>query len=397
MRPGPRETELIAEAVVVETVYVLPADAVQPDHNAMAPWAKHISPIASVLGFVIRLVYFAIAPFFLAMFCYMGDHTALTVLVATTFLFSGVIGRTPWLTEKCPWLLRIPLVRDALEVLNGLHAFYFEHRPRWFLFYLFYPVSALFFIFSRTVRREFRLWAGIFGSVLAAIVGEAVVTYSSTYPPHLGPSVAIINVMFRILLCMLVFVGFFMPVATTSYTYHLSHTPWRMRLLVVAGLVSASPMIYVLSSATPFWPHMLLSARVRTPTFRAELKRSTEMFLRFEGPRLEEVKQSGPEIHAELTEAYRRHIAGLAPHGEARFFEVLTVPTEPSQPGRPWLAVRITNDRALVAVMDPTGRYYTSWEDLPAAIRVQFNLIPGTARREQADTLSKTEMIDEMR
>lgn len=400
MRQGPSEAEPITVAPV-ETIYVLPADELRVDTTVRAPWAKDVSILASIFGYLARLVFFAVAPFFVVLICFLGSHQSLTVLVLATLLFAGLIGQTPRLTEKWPWLLNIPLARDGLEVLNRLHAFYFEHRPRSFAFYVLYPITCpLYLLFARNVRREFRLCAGIIGTVIAAVLGEAVLAYSSTYPPHLGAIEAIVNTAFRLIFCLFVFVGFFIPVATTSFTYHLSYQPWRMRLLVLVGLLSAAPMIWVVYVdpiyPASFWSGTLLNSRLRVPGFRDSLKDSTEMFLLYQAPRQPEQPISEPTADAKLTDTYRRQIAGLAVNDEAKCFSVFTLA---ERPGRPWLGVRVylSNGPHLVALADPDGRFYTSWAALPPSVQAQFHINPGAsnAERRKLNVIDSAMLLDD--
>jgi hypothetical protein len=398
--------EQIPEALPAdEIVYILPADAVWED-DSCASWAMDVSPLASALGYVARILFFVIAPFCVVMSHYFLSDNSLTIFILATMLFAGVLGRSPQLIEKQPWLMNVPLVRDILETLNRLHAFYLKNEPRWFLFYMFYPISCpLLFLFSRTVRKEFRLYAGIFVSVTVAMLIEFAFSYSATYPPHLGLVNAIVAIVFRLFLCLVIFAAFFIPVTTTSFRYHLSCKPWRMRMLVVLGLLSAAPVVWITYfgpvSRVSFWAPTLLSSRMNKSSFRVELKKNTEMFLLYHGSRLHQGEFGPPTFHSELTEEYRRHISGLAVNDEVKCFDVFTAWTSPTGSGRPWLGVRVctTYSPAAVAMVSPDGQFYSSWEKLPSAIQRQFRLMPvaSAAEKREADVVGKAELIDDLR
>jgi hypothetical protein len=269
------------------------------------------------------------------------------------------------------------------------------------MFYLFYPVSCpLFFPFSATVRKEFRLYAGLLASVTLALFVDIIWTYSNTYPPHLGPIHAVLYGSMRLFICFLVFVAFFIPVATTSFTYQLSERPWRMRLLVIIGIFSALPMFWLVHEVfaeSPWWPGVLLSSRMATPGFREELKRETEMFLLYNSARMPEGDYSSPAVHTGLTKEYRRRISWLAVREEVFLFEVFTLPGEPPGSGRPWLGLkaRLPYHRT-VGMASPDGQFFSSWHKLPPAIQQRFQLNPNYAQKKgKVEIIHAQELIDD--
>lgn len=389
-------------ASIVEDIEIV-EDHDEPARATRAPWADDVTPVAAAFGYLVRLGFFALAPMAAVFVGAMASNRSLTVLIVGTIVFAGVLGRTAKLTERWPWLLKIPLARDLFEVLNRFHAFYFANRPRSFFFYVFYPVSSVvLFPFSAGVRRECRHLAGVLASVALAFVLEFAFTYSSTYPPYLGFGHAIATSMIRFVCSLLVFVMFFIPVATTSFTYHLSGQPWRLRFLVALGMVSAAPMIwFAYTTPVAFWDSVLLATRLHQPSFRDELKKAAVMFLQYHGSRQTDAADSEFAPHPTLTKEFRRHLTGLLKGDEHQSFEVFTLRGESADAGRAWLGVRIRSSGAprLVSMIGPDGQIYSAWAKLPAPIQQRFRIDPkaSASDRSHDPVIGKKELIDDFR
>ena len=121
--------------------------------TAVSLAASRSSPLEH-LEYVLRLAFFAFVPFMvvlLAMLVPMGAAIANMVLALGAFFFGEVLVGA---AEKRPWLKRVLRRQLAFE------AYYREHPPRPFLYYVFYPFLLPYWLVVAPARREFLLFKG---------------------------------------------------------------------------------------------------------------------------------------------------------------------------------------------------------------------------------------------
>ncbi len=357
----------------------LPAEAV------LVPEVRPVEPESDpldVLGFLVRLGYFLFAPIVFVTTCAMINQESLLVLFLLLTVLIGLAGDPTFLRRRFPYLDKVPLVGDGLRTLEALHAYYQEHRARSLLFYLFYPITSLALLpFSRSVRRELRLYAGILGAILVALSVEAFHSYSTTYPPHLGFSEAAGTVFARFLLSFGVVAGLLVPLTTTTIVYHNTGRTWQRRTLAAAslcmGLFAIGYYYCVIDTSMSLLSAEHLARRFRTRSFRAALRESTEMFLLYQVPRVTPDRTDAVAVQAELTKKYQALVGKLAVGDEAKGFHVVTIP---AGGGRPWLGVWVRYLDAhiyaphLIGAVSPEGVWHGTWARLPARIRGQFHV-----------------------
>jgi len=166
------------------------------------------------LDFTLRLVFFATVPF-------------LATIVATLFPMLGVVvnGAVTLLVFAFAEAMReraerSPLVKRAVARSLAFEAFYREHPPRPFLFYVFYPLLLPVVLVDAVARRELVLYRGLTGGGAAILVFAALFDFSEHWVPELGvaPFLEVWALLF--LLQTLAMFVFLLPVSTTVVKLH---------------------------------------------------------------------------------------------------------------------------------------------------------------------------------
>ncbi len=366
-------------------------------------WAADRGPL-DVLDFLLRIAFFLAAPFVFVILCVLMNRMELIVLVVAVLVACGLLGNLSRWLERLEAAGKMPLVDDALERVRFFHDFYFEHRPRSFFYYLFFPVTApVACLISADARREAWMYARLIGMVVAVIVIEQVYSYFSTYPPHLGPGDALQIAFVMNLFTVFTVVVFMIPTITTSFALNLSGQQGKLKGLMILALIVALPAgvlrYYKQFDGVSLASQQLLKMRLKKPSFRQELGESTGMFLTYHAQRMPADGASAFAAHPDLTAKYRRHIAGLTPNDEVNAFTVFTL----SLPGesQPWLGVRLwfglTDPPQLLFVASPNAQLYTQWNDLPPAVQEQFQVIEEYEPENQKrfDLIAKAALIDD--
>lgn len=346
------------------------------------PVGDELSSWQDALCFVGRLLFFMIAPIFFAITCVLINQTALLVLLLLTVGLAGFLSNPKAILAAVPWLEKVPLLGNGLKSLGYMHDYYQENAARPFLVYMLYPLAGpALALIDPAARREARLYLGIVGTILAALVVEAAVTYSAVYPPHLTIGDALVWLIARVLFSVLLVLNLLAPVAATTYSFRRAGKVWQLRVLAGIGLVSALYGVgyYALIARDPisFLSSEHLCMRLERPSFRDALRESTEMFLRHHAERRQAAPPTEPVIDTELSTKYRLLIGKLAVDDEAAGFCVLTLPGDPAGS---WLAVRLRFHEStnyppwLIAAAGPRGEFCTTWERLPVGVRAQFQV-----------------------
>ena len=129
-----------------------------------------VRPLASVLDFVMRLVYFAAAPFLVvfaaALFPVSGAVLQLALALGVFFLAESVRGLAA----------RSRAVRYVVSGQLEFEEFYRAHPPRPFLYYVFYPLLFPYWLVVRDARREFWIYKGYSIATFLWLIGATGVT-----------------------------------------------------------------------------------------------------------------------------------------------------------------------------------------------------------------------------
>jgi hypothetical protein len=191
-----------------------------------------------VLDFVVRFAFFAAAPFLLvfaaALFPLTGAIAQLVLALAVFFIGEAVRD----LASKSR------IARIVLGPQLAFEAFYREHPPRPFLYYVFYPLLFPYWLFVKPARREFLLFKGYTIVSFLLLVGSMAFQYYRNFPPELGPKQFAPIALGTLVAEAIVVLMFLMPITTTAVHFHLTHAPKRLVALLLVGLLSMSAALY---------------------------------------------------------------------------------------------------------------------------------------------------------
>jgi heme/copper-type cytochrome/quinol oxidase subunit 4 len=191
-----------------------------------------VKTLLHVGDFVTRLVFFAAAPFLLVFIAEIFPVTGAIIQVficLTVFLLAETARRVAARWRVVQFLLRNQLAFEA---------YYREHRPRPFLYYVLYPLLFPYWLTVRSARREFWLFKGYTLLTFSALIVSLVFQYRSNFPPELtlrqflpiaGGSLAAEAV---------VVLMFLMPIVTTVVHFHAEGSPRRLAVLLLVGIAS---------------------------------------------------------------------------------------------------------------------------------------------------------------
>jgi hypothetical protein len=365
---------------------------------AVAPWALQLGAFGSV-EFALRLVFFLVTPALFVMVAMMMNRMELVLLMVVVVVACGLMENFQRTLGQFETLKKVPPLGGALEKslarFKELHAFYFEHKPRSFLFYLFYPVTCpLACLVSPTRRQEAKLYLRMVVLVVGAVLFEQARGYFSTYPPHLTARDAAVFIFCVSVISILIMAVFMIPMITTSFYLNLSGQQSKLKPMMVLGLVCALPfavyLYYQQSFHISFLSEQLLDQRLTKASFRDELREISSMFLAYHARHWPDGADGQFGEHEELTRKYRRHIASVALHNEANAFRVFTFPAGSSRASKPWCGVLVRHSLTsqpawLLFVMSPDGRVHASWNTLPGEVQDYFHVVDHVNTREQED------------
>jgi hypothetical protein len=202
--------------------------------EAAVPLAASRSNPLEHLEYLLRLAFFAFVPFMvvlLAMLVPMGAAIANMVLALGAFFFGEVLVGA---AEKRPWLKRVLRRQLAFE------AYYREHPPRPFLYYVFYPFLLPYWLVVAPARREFLLFKGYTLVTLGVISVTGVYRYFWIYQPQLGLAKFLPALLVGLVVETLAVMMLIMPMTTSVVALHRKKQPKRLMLLLAVGLLSAA-------------------------------------------------------------------------------------------------------------------------------------------------------------
>ncbi len=192
----------------------------------------------NIADFSLRLVFFAAAPFAIvkaaALFPVMP--AIVQIVLALSVFFAG---------EAAKGLVgRFSIAGKILRKQLAFEAYYREHPPRPFLYYVFYPLLFPYWLWNREARREFLLFRGF--TILSSIVlfVSLGLQYVRLYPPELGAKEFFPLALGTLGVETLVILAFLMPMATTVVHFHREAAPKRLAVLLLVALVSIGVSAY---------------------------------------------------------------------------------------------------------------------------------------------------------
>jgi hypothetical protein len=181
----------------------------------------------AVKGFALRLAYFAIAPFLLVVVTVklpvLGAIINLVIFLLL-LLASGLL----------PGVGTARFFRRIWRLEN----YYREHPPKPFLYYVFFPLFAPYWLFVCRARREIFLYRKLSGASLFIMIGLKLLDYRTNWYPTIPFAKFAAIAAGGLLLELLIFLIIIIPVGTTVVTYKLAGAKRRLIVLGIAATLS---------------------------------------------------------------------------------------------------------------------------------------------------------------
>jgi hypothetical protein len=189
-------------------------------------------PAAAIFDLLVRCLFFATAPFLLVFLALLFPVTGAVLqigLALVVFFARETVQRSLVL-----WPALRPLLSNQLE----FEAYYLEHPPRPFLYYVFYPLLAPYWLTVRSARREFLLYKGYTLFSFGILLLSQGFQYLHSFPPQLGFRDFVPLALGTIGVEAAVVLMFLMPIVTSAVHFHLQGATRRLTALLLVGMVS---------------------------------------------------------------------------------------------------------------------------------------------------------------
>ena len=189
--------------------------------------------------FALRFAFFAIVPFLATWVSALFPMTAVLINVSLTLaIFAGAEA----IRERAE---RSPLLARAVRRHLAFEAYYREHPPRQFLFYVFYPLLLPYVLFQAERRRELWLYRVLTGGGLGVLVAAAAIDYRRSWQPNLGFEEFLYTWVLLFAVQTLCIFLFLLPIATTVVKLHAER---RLKALwILLGTATLSVTVAVIA------------------------------------------------------------------------------------------------------------------------------------------------------
>jgi hypothetical protein len=189
------------------------------------------------LDLALRLAFFAAAPFLLVFAAALFPITGALVQVGlglAAFFAGEALRRLSTRSRLVGWALGSQLAFEA---------YYREHPPRPFLYYVFYPLLFPYWIAVESARREFLLYKGYTLASFAMLLASLGFQYWRSFPPELGARDFVAIAAGTFLVETTVVLMFLMPIVTTVVHLHRRRWSWRLATVLVVGFASVTAAV----------------------------------------------------------------------------------------------------------------------------------------------------------
>lgn len=189
--------------------------------------------IKSTADFVSRLAFFAVAPLVIVFASALFPVTGALVMIGLALLvfFFG--------EAMTPLIDRVPFIRKVLRVQFAFEAYYREHPPRPFLYYVFYPLLFPYWLWNRKARQEFLLFKGYTLVSIVILLASSAWQYTHVWRPELSlrqfAGVFAMQIVVETLLVLMLV----MPIVTSVVHFHTRRSPAPLAALLAVGLASS--------------------------------------------------------------------------------------------------------------------------------------------------------------
>lgn len=186
----------------------------------------------TAIGFVVRLLYFLVAPFVAIAAAAVIPMTGVLVhfvLLLVSFTFIEALRRSA---------SRYRLVERIARNQLRFEAFYREHPPRMFLYYVCYPLLLPYWLANRVARQEFALYRNFtsLGVVLLLLFGAA--DYALHWRPDIGFGKFLGTWIATFILQIFIMIAFLLPLSVTIVGYQLAGDARNVRRMLIAACLS---------------------------------------------------------------------------------------------------------------------------------------------------------------
>lgn len=295
-----------------------PERFVAADLEDVAPWARgrSRSGIAYRLGTPVRVLAFVLLPAVAGtMAVWLGTYE-LVIFPIVILLATGLVSSLDRIVVRYPTLSEIPGLDSALERVQEMRRYYWEHEP---------GVLRTFAGLFGKAFGAYRPYWKLVGAMILAVAVETVLTYRDNYPPYLGIADAVLEFLVLAAFVALTALVVLVPLTTLSFRYSLSGKRRRLRVLTVCGLaicgsVFLASYLFERSDGQPTVSSAsLLESRMANPEFRKNLKTKLEAFLKYYA-----TSETQSLSRSDLTKQLRESIAAVAVNDESEAFEFLS-------------------------------------------------------------------------
>jgi hypothetical protein len=192
------------------------------------------------LDFALRLLFFATVPFLATVIAALFPMMGVIANIAVTLV---VFAFAEAARERAE---RSRIVGKLLRRQLDFEAYYREHPPRPFLFYVLYPFTLPWVIVNREARRELLLYRGLTGGGLVILVGAAAFDFYRHWQPELGLAEFLkVWVLLFVVQTLAMFV-FLLPISTTVVKLHSERRLRELWVLFAAATISVTIAVVTL-------------------------------------------------------------------------------------------------------------------------------------------------------
>jgi hypothetical protein len=279
------------------------------------------SGVKAALDLLLRLAFFAAAPFLLVFAAELFPITGalIQVAIALVAFFAG---------EGLRRLsVRSRLVAMALSGQLEFDAYYRAHPPRPFLYYVFYPLLFPYWLVQPEARREFLLFKGYTLASFALLVLSLVAQYLRYFQPDLDVRDFLPIASGTLLAEAVVVLMFLMPLVTSVVHFHLARAPGRLAALLAVAFVSVSfAVVRVERRRDPivsFATRIRVGLRTRASPVAAQRAQASALRAAWKAlPKEKQDVDSDGKIEGEVLDAAHDGLATFYKNDEAHAFDV---------------------------------------------------------------------------
>ena len=305
--------------------------------------------LLSTGDFVLRLVYFLVAPAMLLLI-------ALILPIAGILINVGVAIVVYFLAQR---IRRVPALSQVFGRALVFEAYYREHPPKPFLYYVFYPFLFPYWLSKANARRELFAYKSFTGMSLVILIGYAVYRYLVYWRPEIPIQSFLKFALLAIVIQLVVAMLFLMPLATSVIAYHGDGKKVRLAFLLGAMALSFGFTIHRHFARPPLIHPLEIAMRTRLRTTIAGRRAETVLETAAKAAAADLiVDQKMPDtlrdiwIEGSPADIARQKLAALYKPDECEDFKLSIVKTQPgpdalllfqarngSSPPNVWIAV----------------------------------------------------------